>query len=135
MKKLVFILGMALIFAACSPRLSPDNNWGNRRWVLIELREVPVQLSGGNRDAFIEFVPYDKRFTGNGGCNSMSGNYTIDDNTIQFRDIITTKMSCPDIAFETTFLDAMNQVDRFEVNDDVMLLKDGSKVLLMFRQR
>jgi heat shock protein HslJ len=135
MKQLVIIGVIALVLTGCSPKLSPDNNWGNRRWVLIELKEVPVQLSGGNRDAHIEFTPYDKKFTGNAGCNRMNGSYSIDNKTIRFTDVITTKMSCPDISFENTFLDALNKVNRYEVNDNVMLLKDEGKVLLMFRER
>ncbi len=135
MKKILSIAVAFSFLAGCSPRLSPDNSWGNQRWVLVELKEVPVQLSGGRKDAFIEFTPNDKKFSGNAGCNRMSGNYAIENNTIRFSEVITTKMSCPDIAFETTFLDAMSNVDRFEVNNDVMLLKDRNRVLLMFRSR
>jgi heat shock protein HslJ len=134
-----FSLSIVIIFAgliqSCSPKLSPDYGWDNKRWILIELKEVPVQLSGGSRDAYLEFFPGEKRFAGNAGCNHITGNYTLEKNEIRFGEVTSTKMACPDLPFETTFLQVLAEVDRYEVTDDVMLLKDGSKVLMMFRPR
>ncbi len=136
MMKLKYSL-IALIFCAagCSPKLAPDNSWGNRRWVLTEMKGVPVQLSGGNRDAFIEFSPLDHRFVGNGGCNRISGNYSLARRDIHFTEVISTKMSCPDISFETTFLELLNDVDGYEVEDSRMVLKDGRKTVLTLQRR
>jgi len=135
MKKIACYL-FVILTAACSPQLSPDNNWGSQRWVVVEMKEVPVQLSGTNRDAYLEFSPADKRISGNAGCNRVGGNYTLEKKQgIRFSEISSTKMSCPDIAFETTFLDLLGQVDRHEVTGDLMLLKDEGKVLLMLKRR
>ena len=90
----------------CTPKLSPDSNWTGRRWVLTEMKGVPVQLSGGRRDAYINFEAAEKRFTGNGGCNQLSGNYSLDKKNIHFGEVISTKMSCEDIQFENTFISA-----------------------------
>jgi len=79
MKKLFLSLltGFALL-SSCTPKLAPDNYWGNQRWVLTEMKEVPVQQSGTRRDAFLEFMPADKKIAGNGGCNRISGGYTLE---------------------------------------------------------
>src|SRR5215813_2645597 len=92
---------------SCSHKLSPDYSWQNKKWILIEIKQMPVQLSGSGRDAFIQFSPDEKRFTGNGGCNSINGLYEINakKNEIGFSNIISTKMSCADISFENTFLE------------------------------
>ena len=134
MKKVFFILSM--IAAGCSPKLSPDHNWSRQRWVLTDLRGVPVQLSGTNRDAFIEFAPAEKRFSGNGGCNRINGNYRLErKNNIRFGEVLSTKMSCADIAFENTFLSALNAVNRYELTGNTFLMKDGKKVLLVFQSK
>jgi heat shock protein HslJ len=136
MKKILLIVSIIVVAAGCSPKLSPDSNWGRQRWVLTDLKGVPVQQSGTNRDAFIEFIPAEKRFTGNGGCNRMSGNYTLEKkNDIRFGQVLSTKMSCADIAFETAFLSALNDINRYEVTGNSMLLKDGNKVLLIFQSK
>jgi len=131
-----FILSMIIVTGlGCSPKLSPDANWGRQRWVVTEMKGVPVQLSGGRRDAFIEFRINEKRFAGNGGCNQINGNYSVDKNNIHFSEVISTKMSCEDIAFENTFLDLLNKVDRFEQKEDRLLLKRKRETLLILNSR
>jgi len=128
--KYVFSLIITATFLSCSPKLS-DSRWGRSRWVLTEMKGVPVQLSGGRRDAYINFDPHEKRFSGNGGCNQMSGNYSLDKKNIHFGEVISTKMSCEDITFENTFLSTLNTVDRFEVKGNDLRLKRNRKVLLV----
>lgn len=124
-----------MTFVSCSPRLSPDAGWGRQRWVVTEMKGVPVQLSGGRRDAFIDFRIDEKRFAGNGGCNQISGNYSLDKKDIQFSEIVSTKMSCEDIAFENTFLDLLKKVDRFEQKENDIILKRKREVLLVLTPR
>ena len=131
-----FILSMIIVAGlGCSPKLSPDANWGRQRWVVTEMKGVPVQLSGGRRDAFIEFRTAEKKFSGNGGCNQINGSYSLDKNDIHFTGIISTKMSCEDIAFENTFLSLLGSIDRFEQRGDDLLLKRKREVLLRFSAR
>lgn len=137
MKKLIFSLltGLTLFFS-CTPKLSPDSYWGNQRWVLTEMKEVPVQQSGTRRDAYLEFMPADKKMAGNGGCNRISGGYLLEKkDRIKFQEVVSTKMACQDMAFETTFLSLLNEVNRFEQQGSTLFLKDDRKVLLKFEQR
>jgi len=133
--KYLFALLILVSFFSCSPKLSPDYNWSGKRWILIEMKGVPVQLSGGRRDAYISFDAAQKRFTGNGGCNQISGKYTLDKNDIHFGEVISTKMSCEDIAFENSFLSIINDIDRYEVKGGDLLLKRKKEVLLILSAR
>jgi heat shock protein HslJ len=129
--KYLFILFIAFIAFNCSPRLSPDAGWGNQRWVVAEMKGVPVQQSGSRRDAFIRFEVSEKRFSGNGGCNQINGNYTLDKNEIKFSEVISTKMSCNDIEFENAFLTTLGTVDRYEIRGSDLLLKDRREVVIV----
>ena len=131
--KYLFLFTLAFVAFNCTPRLSPDAGWSNQRWVLTEMKGVPVQQSGGRKDAFIRFDVNEKRFTGNGGCNQLNGNYTIDKNEIRFTEVIATKMSCSDIEFENTFLSVLNSVDRYEVNGNDLRLKRKRETVLVLR--
>jgi heat shock protein HslJ len=84
--KYISILLITFIGFQCSPKLSPDYGWDNQRWVLVELKGVPVQQSESRRDAYINFEVAEKRFTGNGGCNQINGSYTLDKDDIRFTD-------------------------------------------------
>lgn len=133
--KYLCLLITALICFQCSPKLSPDTGWGRQRWVVTEMKGVPVQQSESRRDAFINFDVADKKFSGNGGCNQINGNYTINNSSINFGEVVSTKMSCTDIAFENVFLNTLRTVNRFEINGDDMLLKRKKEVVLKLRAR
>ena len=133
--KYLLIIFIALVSFQCSPKLSPDSGWSRGRWVLVEMKGVPVQQSGGRRDAFINFETTQKLFTGNGGCNTINGTYTIDRNSIHFRDVNSTKMICNDIEFERTFLNSLALVNRYEIKGDDLLLKKKSEVVLILRAK
>jgi heat shock protein HslJ len=133
--KYLFIVFTLIACLDCTPKLSPDSNWTGRRWVLTEMKGVPVQLSGGRRDAYINFEAAEKRFTGNGGCNQVSGNYSLDKKNIHFGEVISTKMSCEDIQFENTFISTLNSIDRYEQRGNDLLLKKKKDVLLRFTAR
>lgn len=122
-------------FTQCSPKLAPDAGWGRDRWVVVEMKGVPVQQSGSRRDAYISFQVDEKKFNGNGGCNQISGNYTIDKKALHFGEVRSTKMSCPDLAFETTFLETLGRVERYEMNGNDLLLKRNRETLLIMRAK
>ena len=129
------ILLITFLSFNCSPKLAPDATWGNQRWVVVEMKGVPVQQSGGRRDAFISFESTEKKFSGNGGCNQINGNYTLTKNEIRFTDVAATKMSCSDIAFENTFLATLHTIDHYEIKSGDMLLKKKKETLLVLRPR
>ena len=135
MKTVLIALGLFALISACSPKISPDKYWSDKRWILTELKEVPVQQSGTRRDAYIEFNEAAKTFSGNGGCNQINGNYSLDNKELRFTEVRSTKMSCADIEFETIFLELLNDADRFEMDDNALVLKDGRKEVLKFRAR
>ncbi|HET9745149.1 MAG TPA: META domain-containing protein [Chitinophagaceae bacterium] len=130
---LVFILG--IILCKCSPKLSPDATWGRQQWAVVELKGVPVQQSGGRRDAHLVFNVAEKRFTGNGGCNQINGIYNLDRKEIHFTDVVATKMSCDDIEFENVFLYELGKVDRYELTDNELRLKRRQETLIVLRSR
>jgi heat shock protein HslJ len=133
--KYLIILSIAITSIQCSPKLSPDAAWGNQRWVLVQMKGVPVQQSESRRDAFLTFETGEKRFNGNGGCNQVSGNYTIERNRISFGEVVSTKMSCNDIEFENVFISTLGSIDRYEVLGNELLLKRKSEVLLVMKPK
>jgi heat shock protein HslJ len=135
MMRTLCILFVVMVSVNCSPKLSPDAAWARQRWVVTEMKGIPVQLSGGRRDAFIRFEHVEKRFTGNGGCNQLNGSYALNKKNIKFGQVVSTKMNCEDIAFESTFLDLLNKVDKFEQKGNDLYLKRKKEVLLVLSAR
>ena len=133
--KYLFFLFIAVSAFNCSPKLSPDAGWGNQQWVLVEMKGVPVQQSGGRKDAHIAFDVAAKRFLGNGGCNQVNGNYSVDKNEIRFTEVLSTKMSCNDIEFENTFISILGSIDKYEIKGNDLLLKKKKETMLVLRPK
>lgn len=73
-------------------------------------------------------------FTGNTGCNSMSGSFNFNNKDIQFgRNIVTSKMSCNEYN-ETSFLSALKKADSYTLNGNMLELKQGATKLLAFKK-
>jgi len=134
MKYLFFAIILITAFN-CSPKLSPDSGWGHQEWVVVEMKGVPVQQSGGRRDAHITFDVNAKTFTGYGGCNQINGNYNLDKKMVKFTEVVSTKMSCNDIEFENTFLSTLSGIDHYEVRGNDLLLKKNKEIRIVLRSR
>jgi len=133
--KYLFLAIFIVTAFKCSPKLSPDSGWGHQEWVVVEMKGVPVQQSGGRRDAHISFDVAAKKFSGNGGCNQVNGNYSVDKKMIKFTEVLSTKMSCNDIEFENTFLSTLSSIDHYEVSGNDLLLKKNKETRLVLRPR
>ncbi|MDD3062829.1 MAG: META domain-containing protein [Massilibacteroides sp.] len=81
-------------------------------WVLIELNTDPV---AADYQPFVMFDVSQNRFSGNAGCNRMSGVLELekDSGRASFHKILTTRMACPGLEQEQAFLVALKNAARF----------------------
>lgn len=135
--KIICVALFSLVFLfSCSPKLSPDQNWAEGKWVLIELKQVPVQISGNlEKNAHIVFLPSSKSFQGFGGCNDINGTYTIGTSSIKFISLASRLVGCPDVPFETTFLSLLMNVNKYSVEGNVLLLKKGNTLEMKLQRK
>ncbi|MDN3657177.1 META domain-containing protein [Ferruginibacter paludis] len=134
--KVCLLFAVAVLLFSCSPKLAPDNNWAIGRWVLTELKEVPVQITGNpSKNAHLIFEPAGKKYRGFGGCNDINGTYIISSGKIKFVAQSGKLAGCPDVPFETTFLSALNDVDKYSVTGNVMILKKGRTTLIKLERK
>jgi putative lipoprotein len=70
--------------------------------------------------------------SGNGGCNTFSGSYTLDASTIAFGAIVSTKMACagPGSEVETAYLAALQSATSWSIAADGTLHLDGAASLV-----
>jgi len=60
---------------------------------------------------------------GSGGCNSYSGSYTVEGDSISFNNVVSTLMLCVDTGDqETEFFNALQTATRYELADDQLTL-------------
>ena len=103
---------------------------GAGKWILTKINGVNVNTSR----AFIQFDESKDRFGGNGGCNGMGGNLSVNGSNINMSQIISTKMYCEGTSeIENRFLSELEKVNRFEIRGKNLLLYNGKRLVLELR--
>ena len=104
------------------------------QWNLEVLDGLPVSATTG-KGSYLLFSPGQvNTVAGNAGCNSLRGSFELSgENAMKFSPLMTTKMACPDLNIETSFLDALGKVDNWIIIGDQLLLSDGKIPLAKLR--
>ena len=80
----------------------------------------------------------DNTFSGNSGCNSISGKFSIKENYLGFnKNILSTKMVCADTKAnqdESSFLATMLKINNYTIIKDALELSQGEIVLMKFKR-
>jgi heat shock protein HslJ len=75
----------------------------------------------------LEFLP-DGTLSGNAGCNSFGGQYTLDGDQLSVKEVNSTLMACDNqdvMAQETRFLDALKQASAYQIAGDQLTITTG----------
>jgi heat shock protein HslJ len=67
-------------------------------------------------------------------CNRINGNYAYGNGSIKFSGMTSTRMTCPDMPFESAFNQAINEVDTVAFEKNKMILKKGKVVLMILSE-
>lgn len=105
-------------------------------WLLYKLR----LKDGSNRTfsiqkVFLQFDAVNNTFKGNTGCNTVSGDFTLDSNKIHFDNIITTQAACGKHSIEKEILDALNKAAEIKVSKKLLYLTNGKTLLGLFTKK
>lgn len=134
MKKLFILFGAVMLLNGCSSAklsLADVMNLVNGKWALQSLAgQSNLGSLFANKMPALQFDTQSMRVSGNNGCNSLSGPLRIEaGNKISFGQLAGTKMACPGQG-ESVFMDALNKVTNFKVDDGVMKLLAGGQELM-----
>lgn len=83
---------------------------------------------------FIVFQLEKEGFYGNTGCNSMSGKYKFENNSISFSRVRQTKRTCPNMqTVESPFTSILGEENEIKVESDRLYFKKNGIVILEFK--
>lgn len=105
----------------------------DREWKLISFGESRMAVSSR-----VTLLLKNGHYSGNAGCNAMSGKYTLRGDSLIFggkaglKGGISTMMACPDMALETKYHEAMEKVNRYKVESNRLILLHGDHSVLNF---
>jgi heat shock protein HslJ len=87
------------------------------------------------RNVYITFNN-NNTFSGNAGCNRISGRFILKGTSIKFENIISTEMACPKIEEEIAFLKLLQgTVSAYTVTQNTLWLRDGASNVVFHASR
>jgi heat shock protein HslJ len=94
-------------------------------------KEAVVSVMNGT--TVTAFFGADGKLTGNAGCNSYNGTYTIDGNKIAIGPLASTRMACEQAVMdqETAYLNALAKAATYALGKDSLELRDADGALLV----
>jgi heat shock protein HslJ len=112
----------------------PDRALMNTYWKLVELQGAPVTVAPNQREPHLVLQLQGNRVVGSGGCNRLTGTYTLNGDFVGFAGVAATRMACPaGMEQESAFLRALGDVRSWRVRgDDLVLLDAANATLLKF---
>lgn len=137
----VMFLALTTSFIACDSQKSSMNSNANPnaddlykfRWHLSEINNAPAKLNEDN-PAYLQFSKNKSaNLTGFTGCNRLTG--TLDLSTpgkIKLSPLAVTEMACIGENSEPAFLEALKKTSEWRIENNQLLLTDGSSILARF---
>ena len=105
----------------------------NTYWKLVELNGDRVETHPDQREVHILLRPDEQRLTGFAGCNQMMGSYETVGDSVSFGLMASTMMACPYLDEQTTFLGALQGVNRFMILGESLVLSSDTADIARFR--
>ncbi|HUS01913.1 MAG TPA: META domain-containing protein [Chitinophagaceae bacterium] len=140
MKKLILLALLGIFFISCHSSKKSSINTIEEKSNILSLNgtwQLQMLFASDNnwaKQPGINININEKTFSGNSGCNSISGKFTIADNYIGFdKNINSTKMACQG-NYEKTFLAALLKINRYTITKDELELGQGEIVLMKLKR-
>jgi heat shock protein HslJ len=82
----------------------------------------------------IEIYSAANTFFGFGGCNNINGSLFFEDGLLRFTDVISTLMACEPQNAEDEFLNSLQSIVSYSVENNKLILKNESGIELVFQK-
>ena len=131
MNKYIYLFVVMIFVSACTHTVEPgDRSFLGTTWNLSELFSENIQYAGSQ-------VPHlrfeTERVSGNDGCNNFFGSYALDEDSLKFGLLASTRMACPDIeGFELIFNKMLSMTTRFRITGNKLQLFENDKLIASF---
>ncbi len=132
MNKLVLLFTMVFVMASCSINKSINIvQLTNTHWQLKSIEGLSNEENAMFTNANLSFSPSDSTYSGNNGCNMISGKFYVSQKGVIFGDGLSTKRYCQGIN-EQKFNEALNSTNRMQIKSNILFLFDEDKKLAEF---
>jgi heat shock protein HslJ len=136
----ILLLCCAIFFASCDETKKVIDAAGNVQLSGNYAVQSVKNLSAKQQDMTLTFTALDKSFSGQTGCNSVLGNYTLDLYALSFGELAVTEQYCEEdiMEAERAFLRALRETGSYGLENGILTLyskNDRSALLTAKKQQ
>ena len=102
----------------------PSAELTNTRWQLSALGDKTLDASSKQQPYLT--LDSEGNVHGNAGCNGLNGSYQLNNYSLSFGAIATTRKACPDMTGEQAFLQALKATNGFRIDGELLTLFDDN---------
>lgn len=130
----MFFAAAALLLGLGSCCSSKNMPLEGPTWKLAQMAGIPSAAIEQETDSFtLQFSAADKMVAGRTNCNRFFGGYELKGAEIDFKDMGMTRMACPDMQYESAFVEMLDEADRYKIRGSELTLFDDGRALASFR--
>lgn len=137
---IILLVGVAVLLVGCEPIRIPDTGkthtlptyagppvLDDSQWSLILLNGKALVEGSA-----VSLNMVENTINGNGSCNRYNGRFVIEDDTIRFYNISSTRLGCKHLGQEHEYFSALSAVAAYSITDDSFTLSDaeGNEILV-----
>lgn len=107
-----------------------------KEWKLVKMGTKNMKYEEGCEPITILLTSEPENVSGFSGCNRYFGKFATKKNKLSFSQMACTQMACPqqDMNLESRYLQLLDKVNSFVMQDDTLMLMKDDKVLLIFER-
>ncbi|MGX5818226.1 META domain-containing protein [Chitinophaga lutea] len=123
--------------AASTPAMATSASTGlplqGTRWKLKEIPGNPSLPISGANEPYMILSDTSAQVRGQLGCNGFGAQFlATETGDLQFTQLVSTQMACPQLEAENAFSKALEVTTRFVIEKDVLRLQKGDSVVATF---
>ena len=107
-----------------------------KEWKLVKMGSKNMKYEEGCEPITLLLTSEPENVSGFSGCNRYFGKFATKKNKLSFKQMACTQMACPqqDMNLESRYLQLLDRVNSFTMQDDTLMLMKDDKVLLIFER-
>ncbi len=133
-----FILALLLAGGCASLRgvagsAAEPFDFASTTWQLIELKGAAVEAAA---ESYTLIFRADNELGGRGSCNLLMGSYAqSNDGSLRLSPRGLTRAACPDMAGEMRYIQMLEEVRSYRIEEEVLILQSDSTVIARLKQQ
>ncbi|PMR76464.1 META domain-containing protein [Billgrantia endophytica] len=130
-RRFATLLGsLAIVLMGCTAMersMTHDEPLENTYWKLTRAGDVAAEAVDNQREAHFVLHAEESRVAGSTGCNRLAGSYQLENESLSFGPLVTTRMACLQGGeTEQAFLSALEAAATWQIEGQALTLSDES---------